>query len=138
MTSTKPTRPIASKVGKILGRALVGAVIGILSSVPSSALGAIRSFTLTAAETTWEIGPGQRVTAWTYNATVPGPELRVAAGDTIRVTLLNQGRTGITSTPTPRPRSPAAAMVSSLSTRPSRLRRHGTATSPSSSANSGE
>jgi FtsP/CotA-like multicopper oxidase with cupredoxin domain len=62
----------------------------ILALIGPPALGATREFTLTAAATTWEIAPGQKVTAWTYNATVPGPELRVSAGDTIRVKLVNQ------------------------------------------------
>src|SRR2546422_3887421 len=44
----------------------------------------IDSFTLTAGATT--IGGHQ---AWTYNHTVPGPELRVRQGDRVRVTLVN-------------------------------------------------
>ncbi len=43
-----------------------------------------RSFTLLAAQA--QIG-GQ--TAWTFNGTVPGPELRVTQGDRLRVTLIN-------------------------------------------------
>ena len=44
----------------------------------------IKSFTLTAGVTT--IGGRQ---AWTYNGTVPGPEIRVTQGDRVRVTLVN-------------------------------------------------
>lgn len=62
----------------------------LLALLASPAFGAVREFTLTATASTWEIGPGQRVTAWTYNQTVPGPELRVSAGDTVRVHLVNQ------------------------------------------------
>ena len=44
----------------------------------------VRSFTLTA-----ETVPVNGQTAWTYNGTVPGPELRVTQGDRVRVTLVN-------------------------------------------------
>ncbi|MBL8114581.1 MAG: multicopper oxidase domain-containing protein [Acidobacteria bacterium] len=68
--------------------AMVAALAGA-ALLPFAALGATREFTLTAAATAWEIAPGQKVTAWAYNASVPGPELRVSAGDTIRVKLVN-------------------------------------------------
>jgi FtsP/CotA-like multicopper oxidase with cupredoxin domain len=45
----------------------------------------VRSFTLTAEVATIE---GRQ--HWTYNGTVPGPELRVTVGDRLRVTLRNQ------------------------------------------------
>jgi len=32
----------------------------------------------------WQIMPGTRVTAWTYNGTVPGPEIRVPYGQRVR------------------------------------------------------
>jgi nitrite reductase (NO-forming) len=38
---------------------------------------------------TAEIEPGVSYTYWTYNGTVPGPFLRVRAGDTVAVTLTN-------------------------------------------------
>ena len=44
---------------------------------------------LTADEIDWEILPGTIVRAWAYNGPVPGPELRVTEGDTVRVTLRN-------------------------------------------------
>ena len=37
----------------------------------------------------WEILPGERVTAWTYNGTVPGPEIRVPYGQRVRVVVRN-------------------------------------------------
>lgn len=46
--------------------------------------GSVRGFTLTAEIT--RIGGHE---AWTYNGTVPGPELRVTQGDWVRVTLIN-------------------------------------------------
>jgi FtsP/CotA-like multicopper oxidase with cupredoxin domain len=44
----------------------------------------VRSFTLTT-----EVRRINGQDAWTYNGTVPGPELRVTQGDRIRVTLVN-------------------------------------------------
>jgi len=55
-----------------------------------SALSEVRETTLTAAAITWELAPGQIVTAWAYNGSVPGPVIRANAGDTIRVTLVNK------------------------------------------------
>jgi plastocyanin/uncharacterized cupredoxin-like copper-binding protein len=50
----------------------------------------VREFTLTASEFDHEVMPGTVVRAWGYNGQVPGPELRVQEGDTVRVTLRNQ------------------------------------------------
>ena len=51
---------------------------------------AVREFELTAQEADWELFPGASVKAWTYNGTVPGPELRVAEGDLVRVAFTNR------------------------------------------------
>lgn len=48
-----------------------------------------RSITLVAEPGTLTIRRGQTVPVWTYNGTVPGPEIRVYAGDSVRVTLVN-------------------------------------------------
>ncbi|GIU94215.1 MAG: hypothetical protein KatS3mg012_0672 [Gaiellaceae bacterium] len=37
----------------------------------------------------WEILPNTRVTAWTYNGTVPGPEIRVPYGQRVRIEVRN-------------------------------------------------
>ncbi len=37
----------------------------------------------------WQILPGVHVTAWTYNGTVPGPEIRVPYGQRIRIVVKN-------------------------------------------------
>ncbi|MCK9872369.1 multicopper oxidase family protein [Nocardiopsis dassonvillei] len=47
-----------------------------------------RKFTLTAAETELDLG-GTRVRTWSYGGGLPGPELRVSAGDTVAATLVN-------------------------------------------------
>ena len=51
--------------------------------------GDIWVFRLTARAVKWEILPGVRVTAWTYNGTVPGPEIRVPYGQKVRVLVEN-------------------------------------------------
>ena len=50
---------------------------------------AIREFTLTASEFDTALMDGVNVRAWGYNGTMPGPELRVREGDTVRVRLIN-------------------------------------------------
>lgn len=46
-------------------------------------------FTLEAKPVLWEILPGTRVTAWTYNGAVPGPEIRVPYGQRVRIVVTN-------------------------------------------------
>ena len=48
-----------------------------------------KHFTLTAKQVMWETVKGHRVLAWTIDGTVPGPVIRVTAGDHVRVTLIN-------------------------------------------------
>jgi uncharacterized cupredoxin-like copper-binding protein len=52
--------------------------------------GGIKEFELTAEVTPWEVEPGTRVDAWTYNGTVPGPQIRVDVGDRVRIVLHNE------------------------------------------------
>ena len=47
-------------------------------------------FDLAAKPVRWEILPGVRVTAWSYNGIVPGPELRVPYGARVRVNVKNE------------------------------------------------
>jgi FtsP/CotA-like multicopper oxidase with cupredoxin domain len=56
--------------------------IDLLTAPPGSE--PVRSFTLTA-----EVATIAGQAAWTYDGTVPGPELRVTQGDRLRVTLVN-------------------------------------------------
>ena len=48
-----------------------------------------KQFDLTTKVVQWEIEPGKRVEAWTYNGTVPGPTIKVDPGDKVRVVLNN-------------------------------------------------
>lgn len=46
-------------------------------------------FQLEAKVVDWQLEPGKIVKAWTYNGTVPGPVIRVAVGDKVRIVLKN-------------------------------------------------
>src|SRR4051794_21759605 len=45
--------------------------------------------TLEARETSWEIAPGQTVSAWGYQGSVPGPAIVARVGDTLVAHLVN-------------------------------------------------
>lgn len=48
-----------------------------------------KHFTMTAEQVMWSPVKGVKVLAWTLNGTVPGPLLRVTAGDRVRITIVN-------------------------------------------------
>lgn len=48
-----------------------------------------KQFNLTAKIVQWEVEPGKKVEAWTYNGTVPGPTIKVNPGDKVAVVLKN-------------------------------------------------
>ncbi len=50
----------------------------------------VKVFELTSKVVQWEVSPGKTFEAWTYNGTVPGPELRVKQGETFKVRLKNE------------------------------------------------
>jgi FtsP/CotA-like multicopper oxidase with cupredoxin domain len=50
----------------------------------------VKTFEITAEEKTIDTGGGKSVNAWTYNGTIPGPELRVQEGDRVIVHLKNK------------------------------------------------
>lgn len=49
-----------------------------------------KEFLLTASIEKWEVEPGKFVDAWTYNGQVPGPQIRVDVGDSVRIVVDNQ------------------------------------------------
>jgi plastocyanin len=49
----------------------------------------LREFTLTASEFEWDLMADVNVRVWGYNGSMPGPELRVREGDSVRVKLRN-------------------------------------------------
>ena len=57
---------------------------------PTVRAGGVKEFELTAEVTPWEVEPGTTVDAWTYNGTVPGPQIRVDVGDQVRIVLHNE------------------------------------------------
>src|SRR5215207_4550739 len=67
--------------------AWLGTGSGTAEEVPAPQL---REFTLVAEQIDWEIEPGVVVKAWVYKGQVPGPEIRVREGDTVRITLVNR------------------------------------------------
>src|SRR5215207_9044628 len=75
--------------------ALLGVAVAIFAWVPLTPAAdddyepQLREFTLVASEIDWEFQPGTVVKAWAYNNTLPGPEIRVKEGDTVRITLVN-------------------------------------------------
>lgn len=48
------------------------------------------NLTLTAKESTLEVKSGTSLPVWTFNNSVPGPEIRVKVGETVKVTLKNE------------------------------------------------
>lgn len=57
--------------------------------LPFQLIDGVKVFSLEAREVSWEIRPGVTVKAFTYNGTVPGPEIRVTEGDRVRLVIKN-------------------------------------------------
>ena len=63
---------------------------GTRTAFPHAAsTGRVKEYTLEVAPATISIG-GRKITTWAYNGVLPGPELRVTEGDTLRVTVKNR------------------------------------------------
>lgn len=52
--------------------------------------GDVKVYELVTKEVDWEVKPGIKIKAWTYNGMVPGPILRFTEGDKVRVVLKNE------------------------------------------------
>jgi manganese oxidase len=52
--------------------------------------GDVKVFEITCEKGEWEVEPGRVLEAWTYNGTVPGPEIRVIEGDRVRIIVHNE------------------------------------------------
>ncbi|GGW50194.1 multicopper oxidase MmcO [Streptomyces lucensis JCM 4490] len=61
----------------------------VLAAERARGSGRLRAFTLTAEEAELDLG-GRRVRTWAYNEEVPGPLVRVTAGDVLDLTLANR------------------------------------------------
>jgi FtsP/CotA-like multicopper oxidase with cupredoxin domain len=53
----------------------------------------IKKFTLVAQQVLWEVTPGETFQAWTFNGTLPGPNICLNKGDTLILTLENKLQT---------------------------------------------
>ena len=60
-----------------------------LQELPSKIVDGAREFELTCAATKWEVTPGHLFDAIAYNGQVPGPIIRVAEGERVRVKVRN-------------------------------------------------
>ncbi len=76
----------------------LGAFIGVdrFTGTGAASDPPVKEFYLVAKEAEVELQSGITVKAWTYNGTMPGPEIRVTEGDLVRVTLTNELPTGTT------------------------------------------
>jgi FtsP/CotA-like multicopper oxidase with cupredoxin domain len=52
--------------------------------------GDVKVFNLTCSAIDWEFLPGQTAEAYAYNGVVPGPQIRVTEGDTVRIHVTNE------------------------------------------------
>jgi FtsP/CotA-like multicopper oxidase with cupredoxin domain len=89
---------LAIAAALIVLMSLLGAAVLVGSSQLGSSASEpeLKEFHLVAKETEVELQPGLKVKAWTYNGTMPGPEIRVNEGDHVRVTLTNELPTATT------------------------------------------
>jgi FtsP/CotA-like multicopper oxidase with cupredoxin domain len=53
-------------------------------------VGGVKVFDIVVDTVQWEVEPGKRVEAWTYNGVVPGPQIRVREGDRVRINVTNR------------------------------------------------
>src|SRR5215203_881469 len=89
-TATRLTWPQRLALTALVVAVALGLVAWVpLPSVANDPKPQTREFTLTAEEVDWELQPGTRVRAWTYNGQMPGPEIRVREGDRVTITLIN-------------------------------------------------
>jgi uncharacterized cupredoxin-like copper-binding protein len=50
----------------------------------------VKVFDVTASVIKWEVSPGEFKEAWAYNGMIPGPQIRAALGDRVRIVLHNE------------------------------------------------
>ncbi|MEO7456926.1 MAG: copper oxidase [Gemmatimonadaceae bacterium] len=50
----------------------------------------VKVYDITAKVVQWEVEPGRKVEAWTYNGVVPAPTIRVREGDRVRMIVKNE------------------------------------------------
>jgi len=72
-----------------IGGVLLFSKVNPLSLVENAFSEDVREFKLNASVTTVNVGTGKSFKAWTYNGQLPGPEIRVKEGETLRAVLKN-------------------------------------------------
>jgi FtsP/CotA-like multicopper oxidase with cupredoxin domain len=88
---------LAGVAALVLGVSSAGVAAGRSAAAPKPvradaeqpAAGQVKEFSLTVGRVHWALSPGNTVEAYGYNGQVPGPELRVKEGDTVRVRVTN-------------------------------------------------
>jgi FtsP/CotA-like multicopper oxidase with cupredoxin domain/plastocyanin len=63
--------------------------VGNVPLAPTVLPDGTKRFTLTASIIDWPVDPTTTVKAWAYNGTVPGPSIKVQAGDKVQIVLHN-------------------------------------------------
>jgi FtsP/CotA-like multicopper oxidase with cupredoxin domain len=64
--------------------------VGAQTLEPTILADGTRQFELTSKVVQWEVSPGHKVEAWTYNGTVPGPTLHAPLNAKVRIVLHNE------------------------------------------------
>ena len=63
--------------------------LGNQPMAPTVSADGAKEFAVTASIVDWEVSPGKVVQAWAYNGQVPGPIIKVAVGDHVRLKVTN-------------------------------------------------
>jgi len=84
---------LTAAAGVALGACLP---VGLFSKALAGTGKPVREFHFSASPAKVSLGSGSEFTAWTYNGQVPGPEIRVKAGEVVRVVLRNYLTEGTT------------------------------------------
>lgn len=87
--TNKPESGMQNSVGPISHDYAKGLLVPALGQ-------AVKEFDLTAKESSMNLGNGFALPVWTFNGTVPGPEIRVKQGDFVRVNLTNEMEAPVT------------------------------------------
>jgi nitrite reductase (NO-forming) len=86
--------PVTAQVTKIAQKYIPPTPVAQPEVLPPLAVGHTVYVKLALIDKTVELAPGINYHAWTFNGSVPGPVIHARVGDTIDVTLTNQGMMG--------------------------------------------
>ncbi len=81
---------LASYQGGVVGDLPVRSVADAVGRLPYVVTDdGVKEFQLTAEHIMWDYGNGEILESWAYNGQLPGPEIRVTEGDTVRIVFTN-------------------------------------------------